>query len=153
MTLVRRQPTQPCARAGFCVNPTAVRAAENIVAFACATYKVGLPQLRPRNELGETLTFDSGDCSKVLGGGAGGFVTTREDLTNVLVKEFYSKSMSDRQMLHRVNEMDGQSQSLRMIAEKLQRKLNGCTDYDAVKKLTDNLKPILEHFEAEIDTL
>ena len=61
--------------------------------------------------------------------------------------------MSDRQMLSRVNEMDGQSQSLRAIAEKLQTKLNSCTEYDEVKKLTDKLKPMLKKFEADIDKL
>jgi hypothetical protein len=147
--VLRRQPTQVH---GFCVNRRAP-AAGTVVDFACATYKVGLQRLRPVNELGQSLTFDSGECSKVLGGGAGGFATTELALLKVLTNRFYAESMSDRQMLSRVNEMDGQSQSLRAIAEKLQTKLNSCTEYDEVKKLTDKLKPMLKKFEADIDKL
>jgi hypothetical protein len=44
-------------------------------------------------------------------------------------------------------------QSLRALAEKLQRKLNECTDHTAVIHLTAKLKPILEGVEREIDAL
>jgi len=47
----------------------------------------------------------------------------------------------------------GHAQSLLTLAEKLQRKLNECTDHTAAIHLTAKLKLILEGVEREIDAL
>ena len=135
--------------------------AVDIVEFACNVYQKGLQNLRPDDGIGNSSPFDSGKhgtdphCTYVLDGKVlprpGGFITTDVELMRIVFSKF--KALSQDQMRERVNAMDDHAQSLRALAEKLQRKLNECTDHTAVIHLTTKLKPILEGVEREIDAL
>jgi hypothetical protein len=117
--------------------------------------------LRPDDGLGNSYPFDSGKhgtdphytyvLEEKFLPRPGGFITSEIELMKTIFQNF--KALSENQMLERVNAMDGQAQSLRALAEKLQRKLNECTDHTAVIHLTAKLKPILEGVEREIDAL
>ena len=61
--------------------------------------------------------------------------------------------MTPRQMLKRVDLMDSQSQSLQEIAKKLQTSLNETSEYDEVKRLTDEYGKILMEFQKAMDGL
>jgi len=144
-----------------CVKNGRVNDSMDIVDFACDVYQKGLQNLRPDDYLGNSSPFDSGKhgtdrhYTYVLEGKVlprpGGFITTDVELMKTIFQNF--KALSENQMLERVNAMDDQAQSLRALAEKLQRKLNECTDHTAVIHLTAKLKPILEGVEREIDAL
>jgi hypothetical protein len=117
--------------------------------------------LRPDDGLGNSYPFDSGKhgtdphytyvLEEKFLPRPGGFITSEIELMKTIFQNF--KALSENQMLERVNAMDGQAQSLRALAEKLQRKLNECTDHTAVIHRTAKLKPILEGVEREIDAL
>ena len=84
-------------------------------------------------------------------GRAGGFVTKKDKLTHVLLQS--GIDMTAPQMLKRVNLMDSQAQSLQVIAEKLQMSLNDTSEYDEVKRLTDEYGKILTKFQKQVDGL
>jgi hypothetical protein len=126
--------------------------AEELVSFACNTYKHGLPELCPKDDFGAPITFDSGDLGvQDQSGRAGGFSTEENVLTNVLLRSGHD--MTPRQMLKRVDLMDSQSQSLQEIAKKLQTSLNETSEYDEVKRLTDEYSKILMEFQKAMDGL
>ena len=70
----------------------------------------------------------------------------------VLVKHCY-KGMGEEHMMKFVEEMDGQAESIRTLAETVQMKLTACTKYDEVKALTDKLTPILREAKDKIGML
>ena len=120
--------------------------------FACKTYKTGLPELCPKDDFGEAITFDSGKLGvQNQSGRAGGFLTKKDKLTHVLLQS--GIDMTAPQMLKRVNLMDSQAQSLQVIAEKLQMSLNDTSEYDEVKRLTDEYGKILMKFQKQVDGL
>ena len=125
--------------------------------FACKTYKTGLPELCPKDDFGEAITFDSGKLGVQNQSGragpprSGGFVTKKDKLTHVLLQS--GIDMTAPQMLKRVNLMDSQAQSLQVIAEKLQMSMNDTSEYDEVKRLTDEYGKILMKFQKQIDGL
>ena len=126
-------------------------AEDDLVKFACKTYHTGLPQLCPKDDSG-VLTFDSGKLGvQGQSGRAGGFFTPEDELTRVLFRSGHD--MTAKQMLKRVNLMDSQAQSLQVIAEKLQMSLNDTSDYDEVKRLTDEYRKILDKLQKQIDGL
>ena len=74
-----------------------------------------------------------------------------DKLTHVLLQS--GIDMTAPQMLKRVNLMDSQAQSLQVIAEKLQMSLNDTSEYDEVKRLTDEYGKILMKFQKQVDGL
>ena len=71
----------------------------------------------------------------------------------VLHKNFWSKDMSDAQMLERVEAMDNQAQEQQKIATELQAKLQKCTTNKQVVTLMDKVHPLLRETAAKLAQL
>ena len=128
---------------------------EPLCDFACEVYQTGLEKLRPVDStgVGTKETFDSGHLGKdPHTGRPGGFVVPRLELMEVLVNHCYT-GMGEEHMMKFVEEMDGQAESIRTLAETVQMKLTACTKYDEVKALTDKLTPILREAKDKIGML